>query len=100
MTKKQKAQRIIGVVLIVALFVPLVIMSIPVTYTEIVFSVDPATGITKPEFIDHTYIPLAKLLRTVDGTFDDVSLLVVYAGLFVLGIWLVVRSPRNRLKEA
>lgn len=100
MTKRQKAQRIIGVMLIVALLIPIVVMSIPTTYTEIVFSVDPATGTTKPEFIDHTYIPLVALLRTVDGTFDDISFLAVYVGLFVLGIWLVVYNMKHKLKEA
>jgi len=85
MTRKQKAQRIIGIVLLVVLLVPVVILLRPATYVDYF-----------PVYTEHTYIPLVELLRTVDGTFDDVSFLAVYAGLLALAIWLIVRSTRYR----
>lgn len=85
MTKKQKAQRIIGIVLLVTLLVPVIVMLRPMTYVDYF-----------PVYTEYTYIPLIELLRTVDGTFDDVSFLAVYAGLLALAIWLIVRSTRYR----
>jgi hypothetical protein len=98
MERKRKTQRIVGIVLLVVLLVPVVIMSIPQTHTEIITHVIPGQfGDTLvPELVEITYIPLIALLRTADGTFDDVSFLTVYAGLLALSIWLIVRSTRSR----
>ena len=87
--KKQRAQRIIGIVLLVALLVPVIVMLRPVTYIDYF-----------PVYAEYAYIPLVELLRTVDGTPDDVSFLATYAGIFTLAIWLMMRrSTRHRLKE-
>lgn len=100
MIRKQKVQRAMGTILLVALIVPIVVLSVPATHTALVLSTDPETGLVKPVYIDVTYTPLIKLLGTVDGTPDDVSLLAVYAGLFGLAVWLIARSARPKVKEA
>lgn len=99
MTRKQKTQRIIGIILLVTLILPVIVLSIPATYTEIVFYTNPASGLVESEYNEITYTPLVELLRAVDGTFGDISFLVVYAGLFALAVWLIVHSARRRLKD-
>lgn len=97
MTKRQKAQRIIGIVLLVVLAIPVVVLGIPATHTGIIWHESGGIpNIITPEYVTVTYTPLIELLRTVDGTPDDVSFLAIYVGLFVLAIWLVVRSTRHR----
>jgi len=97
MTKGQKAQRIIGIVLLVVLAIPVVVLSIPATHTDIIWHESGGIpNIITPEYVTVTYTPLIELLRTVDGTPDDVSFLAIYVGLFVLAIWLVVHSTRHR----
>jgi hypothetical protein len=97
MTRRQKAQRIIGIVLLVVLAIPVVVLSIPATHTHIVLHESGGIpNIVTSEYVTVTYIPIIELLRTVDGTPDDVSFLAIYVGLFVLAIWLVVHSTRYR----
>lgn len=100
MTKKQKALRAVGIVLLVALLAPIVILSIPRTYTGVGFSVDPSSGVTVPVVTDVTRVPITIFFAAVDGTPDDVLFFIVYAGLFGLAVWLLVRSTRQQLKEA
>jgi hypothetical protein len=97
MAKRQKAQRIIGLVLLVVLAIPVVVLSIPATYTDVIWHESGGIpNIITPEYVTVTYTPLIELLRTVDGTPDDVSVLAIYVGLFVLAVWLVVHSTKHR----
>lgn len=104
MSRRGKAQRAIGIVLLVALLVPVVMLSIPRAYTELVFyetPMGPGLGnwITS-EYVEVTYIPLVDIVRNSTVTPIDVALFIVYGGLFALAIWLVVHSRRYKLKEA
>ncbi len=100
MAKRQKVQRVIGVILVIVLLTPVVILSIPRTYTGVGFSVDPSSGVTVPVVTEVTRVPLTLFFGAVDGTPDDVLFFIVYAGLFGLAVWLLVRSRKQQLKEA
>ena len=100
MTRKKKAQLIVGVVLLTALLVPAIVLCIPSTYTDVVYDIDPLTGQTTVELVDITYIPIVEALRNSTTTPVDVALYAIYGGLIILGVWLVVHSSRSGLKEA
>jgi len=104
MSRKGKAQRAIGIVLLVVLIVPVIMLSIPQTYTELVFyetPMGPGLGnwITS-EYVEVTYIPLVNIVRYSAIMPIDIALFVMYGGLFALAIWLVIHSRRHKLKEA
>jgi len=97
MGKRQKAQRIIGIILLVALAIPVVVLSIPATHTDIIWHESGGVpNIITPEYVTVTYTPLIELFRSSKFTSTDVLFLVGYAGLLVLGIWLIVHSGRYR----
>ena len=98
--RNKRVQKVAGVVLLVILLLPVIVMSIPATYTEIEFRPNPTTGIIETVYIDHEYVPIIDLLRGVDGTPDDVAVLGIYTCLFALTVWLVVHSARRKPKEA
>ena len=100
MTTKQKVQLVIGIVLLVALVAPVILLSVPRTYTGVGFVVEPGSPTVVPVVTDIVRVPLVIFFQAVDGTWDDVLFFVAYAGLLALAIWLVVRSRRRRLKEA
>ena len=103
MNRKGKTQRAIGIVLLITLLVPVIMLSVSQTRTEIVFHEVRGPGMVtmiEPEYIEITYTPLVALLHTAKATFTDISFFVVYIGLFVLAVWLMVHSRRYKLKEA
>ena len=100
MTTKEKMQLTIGIVLLVALVTPVILLSVPRTYTGVGFVVEPGSSTAVPVVTDVVRVPLVIFFQAVDGTWDDVLFFGVYAGLLALAIWLVVRGRRYRLKEA
>ena len=104
MSRKGKAQRVIGIVLLVMLIAPVIALSIPQTYTELVFRetpIGPGLGnwITS-EYVEVTYIPLVNIVRNSAIQPIDIALFIIYGGLFALAVWLVIHSRRHKLKEA
>ena len=100
MSRKGKVQRVLGVVLLVVLIAPVIMLSIPRTYTELVFyetPMGPGLGdwITS-EYVEVTYIPLVDIVRNSAITSIDIVFFVVYGGLFALAIWLMVHSRKYR----
>jgi len=103
MSRKGKIQRAMGIVLLVALLVPVVVLSIPQTYTKLVFYEVPGPGMVtmiESEYVEITYIPLVNIARYSAITPIDIVLFIIYGGLFALAVWLVIRSRRHKLKEA
>ena len=97
MTKRQKAQRITGIVLLVALAIPVVVLSIPATHTDIVWHESGGIpNIITPEYVTVTYTPIIELFRNSTFAPVDILFLIGYAGILALAIWLVVRSTRYR----
>lgn len=103
MSKKGKIQRAIGIVLLVVLIVPVIMLSIPQTYTKLVFHEVPGPGMVtmiESEYVEITYIPLVNIVRYSAITPTDIALFIIYGGLFALAIWLAIHSRRHKLKEA
>ena len=104
MSRKGKAQRVIGIVLLITLIAPIIMLSIPQTRMELVFyetPMGPGLGnwITS-EFVEVTYIPLVNIIRDSAIAPVDIALFIIYGGLFALAVWLVIHSRRHKLKEA
>jgi len=100
MERKRKAQRIVGIVLLVVLLVPVIVLSIPRTYTQLVFHevpMGPGLGnMIESEYVEVTYIPLINVFQNSQFGPIDIAFMVGYIALFGLAIWLIVHSRRYR----
>ena len=81
MSRKGKAQRVIGIVLLIALIAPVIVLSVPRTYTELVFYEVPVPGMVtmiESEYVEVTYIPLVNIVRNSAIVPIDIALFIVY----------------------
>ena len=88
-----------GIVLLVVLLVPVIVLSIPQTYTELTFREVPGPGLTtilEPEYIEVTYIPLINVFQNSQFGPIDIAFMAGYVVLFGLAIWLILHSRRYR----
>lgn len=101
MGRKRKAKRVIGIVLLIVLLVPVIVLSIPQTYTQLVLHevpMGPGLGsMIETEYVEVTYIPLINVFQNSQFGPIDIAIMVGYVALFGLGIWLVVRSSKQSL---
>ena len=98
--KAQKAQRVIGIVLLTVLTIPVVVLCIPVTHTDIVWHESGGIpNIITSEYITTTYIPLINNLQNSRFGSLDIAFLVGYVALFGLAIWLIVHSRKRKSIE-
>jgi len=103
MERKRKAQRVVGIVLLVVLLVPVIVLSIPRTDTQLVFHEDPMGpglgNMIQPEYVEVTYIPLINVFQNSTIGPADIAGLAGYVALLGLAIWLIVHSRRYRGTE-
>jgi len=101
MERKRKAQRIVGLVLLVVLLVPVIILSIPSTYTEVIYhtSQDGFATIVEPEFVEIEYIPLINVFQNSQFSPIDIAFMVGYVAILGLAIWLIAHSRRYRTTQ-
>lgn len=101
MGKKRKAQLIVGIALVVMLLVPVVVLTIPQTYTTLVFHEVPGPGMItmiESELVEISYIPLLVVLDQARPIPEDVAIIAGYIVLFGLGVWLIIHSRIQNLK--
>jgi len=99
--KMRKARKTIGIVLLIALLIPVLILCRPATRTEMIVSkAQGLFGLTSVEFIEHTYIPLfdvAKMWVSCPWSPADAALILTYFGLYALAFFLIrFKTKRER----
>ena len=91
--KARKVRRVIGVVLLIALLIPVLILCRPATGTEMIVSKAPGLhGLTSIDLVEYTYIPLVQLAKMwVSNPWSptDVAFILTYFGLYVLAFFLI-----------
>ena len=94
----RKIRRVLGVVLLVFLIVPVVVLCIPATGTQLVILRSPGfPNLISTEYVEYTYIPLVELVRNQEVFYpSDIAFLVVYFSLYGLAIWLIRHRARNK----
>ena len=102
MTKKRQKRIVAGIVIMITLLIPVVVLSIPQTYTEVVYHThqDGFATIVDPEYVEVTVIPLVHIVQNSTISPADKAGVAAYFAVFALAIWLVISGARRKSKEA
>jgi len=94
----RKIRRVLGVILLVFLIVPVVVLCIPATGTQLVILRSPGfPNLISTEYVEYTYIPLVELVRNQEVFYpSDIALLVLYFGLYGLAVWMIRHRTKSK----